>query len=369
MKKSNNIVFIILLVLPIIIIIGLLIHLKSSKDKYQSTYQIIPYKLINKNVKNYIIKDTCNSRLLTKKSFNGKLKAVSDRTSKAWTLDKLVKSKLRVKFLNDPDKYFPRNYTGLEKDNIDKNGNIIKWDPLEEELRDEKNIIECVKQVIIQRIQPLFPFEIEFIDIVGPILGPIDPSYIQSEIRIYFDKNGGSSSFVGIENLDIPQNENTMSFSNFNVGTVLHEFGHAIGLLHEHQSPKYPIIWNEPELIKHYIYGAKWTMDDLKINILNVNTDAKATIFDPDSVMLYFYPANFTLNDEGECCGTGTKVNKRFSPIDVAYIMTILYPGGDFKIDYVHESTILALEEYYLDSYGERPNFKKIVDYMIQNVR
>ena len=67
------------------------------------------------------------------------------------------------------------------------------------------------------------------------------------QIRITFDPKAGSWSFVGNENSDIAPSKATMNLgwldgssntiSDDEYGVILHEFGHVIGLLHEHQSP------------------------------------------------------------------------------------------------------------------------------------
>ena len=69
-------------------------------------------------------------------------------------------------------------------------------------------------------------------------------------IRISFDYNDGSWSCVGQQCKSITIDEATMNLDCIDPSTnavtseergiILHEFGHALGLLHEHQSPSRP---------------------------------------------------------------------------------------------------------------------------------
>lgn len=73
-----------------------------------------------------------------------------------------------------------------------------------------------------------------------------------SEVRISF-LQPGSWSYIGTDVLTIPRNQPTMNFGWLKSSTpndeysrvVIHEFGHAIGCIHEHQNPATNIPWNK----------------------------------------------------------------------------------------------------------------------------
>jgi len=138
-----------------------------------------------------------------------------------------------------------------------------------------------------------------------------------AEIRITFDPNDGAWSYVGTDCRDIPLNEATMNLGFLDGGTAAHEFGHAIGLAHEHQNPAGGIQWNEQVVIREAAKSPNfWNEETTRHNILRKYSanQINGTAFDPDSIMLYFFPASWTLN------GIGTKANDVLSRIDKEFI-------------------------------------------------
>ncbi len=65
-----------------------------------------------------------------------------------------------------------------------------------------------------------------------------------AEIRIAFDPADGAWSYIGTDCRQIPLNAPTMNLGFLDGGTAAHEFGHAIGLAHEHQTPAGGIQWD-----------------------------------------------------------------------------------------------------------------------------
>lgn len=120
---------------------------------------------------------------------------------------------------------------------------------------------------------------------------------------------------------------NSNVLSHLMKGSILHEFGHALGAGHEHQSPFANIPWDRDAVYDYYARSPnEWSEEDVDHNILNVHDSetTQATTFDPDSIMLYYYPPELTLD------GTGTNENTDLSATDKAW-MAICYPFDTFE--------------------------------------
>ena len=93
----------------------------------------------------------------------------------------------------------------------------------------------------------------------------------QAQIRISFVQDGRSWSYMGTDNLNIPAHAATMNFGwPLEEGTILHEFGHAIGLAHEHQNPSGGILWNEAVVLRELAGPPNgWDEDTIRFNVLD----------------------------------------------------------------------------------------------------
>jgi hypothetical protein len=100
-------------------------------------------------------------------------------------------------------------------------------------------------------------------------------------------------------------------------GLVLHEFGHALGLVHEHQSPAAGVPWNKPAAYR-YFGAAPFYLSPSEIDqqILTPydETVTNHTQFDPQSIMVYPIPASIT---DGKFQVT---MNADLSPLDKSFI-------------------------------------------------
>lgn len=139
-------------------------------------------------------------------------------------------------------------------------------------------------------------------------------------IRISF-KNPGSWSVIGTSCKKVTDKSRpTMNYGWLTPSSgdqevervVLHEFGHALGLIHEHQNPGGKINWNRAAVIRD-LSGPpnNWSLDVIERNMFEPwdAAEVNATNLDPDSIMMYPIPKNWTT--DGFSVGLNSKLSAR----------------------------------------------------------
>ena len=142
-----------------------------------------------------------------------------------------------------------------------------------------------------------------------------------AEIRVSFNPDGTSWSAVGTDALNVdwfPANGPTMNFGWLTEATddteysrvVTHEFGHALGCIHEHQSPANDIPWNT-EAVYRYYAARGWSKPVVDQNIFRKyeKSQTQYSAFDRQSIMLYAIPAEL-LTDPSKAVGWNTALSK-----------------------------------------------------------
>ena len=225
-------------------------------------------------------------------------------------------SNIKIGFLdNNPDRKIIKNIIADSKN----------LDPLQKEFQDDFqkkgtdfSIINSIKRILEERIIPLVNLDISFTDNIS-----------EANVRVSFDPNGGAWSLVGTDHLDQTDGA-TMNLGWFDVPTTIHEFGHVLGMIHEHQNPSgQKIMWDENKVIEWAQEKQGWSEETTRENIINKydKSSINGSSFDPLSIMLYFFPASLTTNN------IGTRQNFRLSGEDVLWINKIYPKDGGISPD------------------------------------
>jgi hypothetical protein len=129
---------------------------------------------------------------------------------------------------------------------------------------------------------------------------------LPADIRIELVSDGQNWSQYGTDATKVGADEATVHFGTINqysgdddiYRVAVHEFGHVLGALHEHQSPSASgIDWNT-EVVNDYYHGLGWTDAMIQANVYaTFPSDATyCTRLDPSSIMIYDFPPDFTMN-------------------------------------------------------------------------
>ena len=173
----------------------------------------------------------------------------------------------------------------------------------------------------INQWAPHVNLNFEFIELVD------NDQLYEGDIRIllspHMNRNG--SSTLGTDALGVLPHHPTMQLGidyknpSFTYIT-LHEFGHALGLDHEHQHPDAMLDWNLPAIYRKY-ENFGWTKEVIYLNILKkLNRDQlRSTPYDQKSIMHYSFSADVMWDK------IAIPANTEISEKDIEFISSI-YP-------------------------------------------
>lgn len=128
----------------------------------------------------------------------------------------------------------------------------------------------------------------------------------QSQVRISTGP-GGYWSYLGTDILSIPKRNQTMNLEGIDLHTsdaecrrvICHEFGHTLGLPHEHMRREEVARINRNAAIRYYMATQGWSKREVIAQVLTPLEDSDfllATPPDEKSIMCYQIPAQLTID-------------------------------------------------------------------------
>ena len=223
------------------------------------------------------------------------------------------KEQIRIKFMNNKPPPIP--FWNLLKINTFYHVGInllmasaiaagTELDPLEEEYSSDNPDYNTEKMLTIDGLLPAIIKDIITTRLINDLKIGLDIVFLDyrendtrdSEIRIMFEHNKGCNSYVGFDPfMPLDQDKPTMIFSWFSVHTVLHEFCHALGMIHEHQIEVLP--WNKKLVYAYMLKADGWNKNKVDSSIFeqydfSANNDFGG-VYDPTSIMHYPFQGIF----------------------------------------------------------------------------
>src|ERR1043165_5013836 len=125
------------------------------------------------------------------------------------------------------------------------------------------------------------------------------------DVRISFNPGKGSYSYIGVDAKNRQSYEEPMNLGWINnsrtetqlKSVILHEFGHTLGMLHEHMNPMSNIKWNKPVVYAYYMQYDGWSKDMVDKQVFDrYSVSMTNKKYDPKSIMHYPIPKDFTLD-------------------------------------------------------------------------
>jgi len=288
-------------------------------------------------------------KMCTEKSNLFELDKIKGKKSETTTVGKklqaaFLKSKvwpkgstINIGFLENPPANLERTITRKMEMEVDNNGVALKLDPIQKQV-DDMPVKDAIIYTVCKRFNDIIhpnykPNSVSIVPnhVPNPLINiklnffdPNDKNKLfnpnNADIRISFDRKGGSWSLLGTDCLtEKDKNKCTMNFGWFDVPTTLHEICHALGMIHEHSNPNgVPINWATCHVASWAANTQCWDPQTIKDNILDKYKvdQINGSEFDPKSIMLYFFDGKLVC-DEGKTNESLESLQKCFDGCDL----------------------------------------------------